>query len=389
MKYTSTISALLLTCVAANAFAATQAEVDVEFKRAMFEASKGHSASAIKRLNHLKNQTNAPRIRLELARLLMRSGAYSEALDIFRQIYLEPETPQIVKRNILPFIEEAELRVLRIRYGARMATDSNPSKVGEGGTVYFNGIPLEYQPPAQKKVSYGIEPWFSAEKLWNNGYLTKFNASARLFKEDTLRSGTVQVAVAKQVPAVPGLFVQAALESEVVKDGSYVLPNVESWKRFRLSDRAGVGLGGQVGYMFSENKDVSGPFYRGYVFGDWTFSPNATVFSRLSAETLDSRNDFYHYFSTKAEVGFNIDIASVQLVPKISWKQTRFTQTNPLWGVKRKDVTVRPELTLSSEVVEWNGIRPEVSVFYEWRESNIDIYKYDQIGGYVNFKKLF
>lgn len=389
MIRTSAIAVLALTCVAANSIAATQDEIDAEFKRAMIEAQKGYGDRAIQRLQQLAHETNAPRIRLELARLLMRAGAYSDAGSLFRQVYLETDTPQIVKRNILPFIEEAELRVLRTRYGARMVTDSNPSKVGEGGTVYFNGISLEYQPPAQKKISYGVEPWFSAEKLWNHGYLTKFNASARLFKEDALRSGTAQIAVAKQVPAVPGLFVQVALDGEVIEDGSYVLPNVESWKRFQLSDRAGVGLGAQVGYMFSENKDISGPFYRGYIFGDWTFSSNATVFSRLSAETLDSRNDFYHYFSTKAEFGLNIDVANAQVAPKISWKQTRFTQTNPLWGVKRNDVTIRPEITLSSDAVEWNGIRPEVSVFYEWRKSNIGIYEYDQLGGYVNFKKMF
>jgi len=383
------LAGLLLAGVATNAVAVTPAEIEADFKQAIAEARGGRPDIAIRRLRALASETGAPRIRLELGLLLLRTGDSAGALTLFRQVYLEAGTPQIVRRNILPLIEEAELRVLRIRYGARIITDSNPSQVGEGGTIYFNGIPLEYQPPVRKETAYGIEPWFSAEKLWQNGYLTKFNASARLFEDDDLRKGRFQVAAGRRIAAVPGLFVQASIDTEIGSHGSYVLPSIESWKRFRLSDTAGIGLGGQAGYMFSQEADVSGPFYRGYVFGDWTFQPNATVFGRLSAETLDSRNDFYSYVSTKVDFGFDFDIADVNVTPQLSWKQTRFVEYSPFWGNHRKDTTIRPEVTLSSEQLEWNGIRPEVSVFYEWRSSNVEIYEYDQLGGYVNLRKLF
>ncbi|RVO15622.1 DUF560 domain-containing protein, partial [Sinorhizobium meliloti] len=349
----------------------------------------GRPDSAIRSLRLLVTETAAPRIKLELARLLLRTGDNAGALALFRQVYLEKATPQKVRRNILPFIEQAELRVLRIRYGARIITDSNPSKVGEGGTVYFNGIPLEYQPPARKEVSYGIEPWFSAEKLWQNGYLTKLQLSARLFEDDDLRAGHLQLAVGKQITILPGLFVQANLDTGIARPNSYVLPTIESWKRFRLSDTAGAGLGGQAGYMFSREADVSGPFRRAYVFGDWTFQPNATVFGKLSAETLNSRNDYYSYVSTKVDFGINFSVADIQLTPQVSWKQTRFAEYSPFWGNRRRDATVRPEIALSAERLEWNGIRPEVSVFYEKRSSNVGIYDYDQFGGYVNLRKLF
>jgi len=383
------LAGLLLASVATSAVAATPAEIEADFRQAMIEAHDGRPDAAIQRLRALASETGAPRIRLELGLLLLRAGDSAGALTLFRQVYLEADTPQTVRRNILPLIEEAELRVLRIRYGARIITDSNPSQVSEGGTIYFNGVPLEYQPPARKQTAYGIEPWFSAEKLWQNGYLTKFNASARLFEEDDLRRGRFQIAAGRRIAAVPGLFVQASVDTEIANHGSYVLPSIESWKRFRLSDTAGVGLGGQVGYMVSQEADVSGPFCRGYVFGDWTFQSNATVFGRLSAETLDSRNDFYDYVSTRVDFGFNLDIADVDVTPQVSWKQTRFIEYSPFWGNHRKDTTIRPEVTVSSGQLEWNGIRPEVSVFYEWRSSNVEIYEYDQLGGYVNLRKLF
>lgn len=44
---------------------------------------------------------------------------------------------------------------------------------------------------------------------------------------------------------------------------------------------------------------------------------------------------------------------------------------------------------ISSDRFEWNGIRPEVSVFYEKRTSNVPLYEYDQFGGHLNLRKLF
>jgi hypothetical protein len=39
--------------------------------------------------------------------------------------------------------------------------------------------------------------------------------------------------------------------------------------------------------------------------------------------------------------------------------------------------------------MEWKGIKPELSVFYEERNSNVGIYEYSQSGGFVNFRKLY
>jgi hypothetical protein len=383
------LAGLFLASVATAAVAATPAEIETAFKQAMAAARDGRTDLAIERLRALARETRAPRIRLELGRLLLRSGDNAGALAQFREVYLEEGTPQAVRRNILPFLEEAELRQLRIRFGLRAITDSNPSQVSEGGTIYFNGVPMEYEPPARKETAYGIEPWLSAEKLWQNGYLTKFNASARLFEEEDLLRGRFQVAAGKRIASVPGLFVQAGIETEIASHGSYILPSVESWRRFRLSDTASIGLGGQAGYMVSETDGASGQFYRGYIFGDWTFQPNATVFGRMSAETLDSRDDFYSYVSTKLDVGLDFGTTDLRITPQLSWKQTRFLEYSPFWGNRRDDTTIRPEITLSSERIEWDGIRPELSIFYESRTSNVEIYEYDQLGGYVNLRKLF
>src|SRR5690606_2076043 len=181
------------------------------------------------------------------------------------------------------------------------------------------------------------------------GLLTKFYGSARLFEDENLATGHIQGSVARQVPGSRGLFVQAAIDAGVSKDNSYWLPSVEAWKRFRLSDRAGLGVGGQVGYITSQNQDLSGGFYRPYVFGDWTFLPNATAFARVQVEHLNSRNDYYSYVAPRYDLGAALRIGGFGLTPQITITQTRYTQSDAFWGLTRKDLTLRPALTLSHD----------------------------------------
>ncbi|MGB3390161.1 MAG: porin family protein [Pseudaminobacter sp.] len=389
MRLAASIVALLLSGAVATAAAPDRHQAETLFKTGMAAAKQGRHDRAVETYEALLQVSPTPRIKLELARSLFAVGQYDKSLALFRSVYEEPGTPQTVKRNILPFMEEAELRSLRVRYGVRAITDTNPSRVADGGTIFFNGVPLEFQPPAPKDVAYGVEPWLSVEKLWQNGLLTKFYGSARLFENENLLAGRFQFAVARRIPSVPGLFFQAALDGEISRDNAYVLPSIETWKRFRLSDTAGIGLGGQIGYMTAENSDVSGGFYRPYLFGDWTFLPNATAFARMAVEHLNSRNDYYTYIAPKIDFGLALKAGGFNAMPQLTVTHTKFTQHDAFWGLNRKDTMVRPTLTVSHDRMEWKGIKPELSVFYEERNSNVGIYDYSQFGGFVNFRKLY
>ncbi|RUM95144.1 DUF560 domain-containing protein [Pseudaminobacter arsenicus] len=355
----------------------------------MAAAATGRHDLAIETFRHLLREVPTSRIKLEMARSLYAVGQYEESLKLFQSVYNAPNIPQAVKRNILPYMEEVELRIMRVRYGIRAITDSNPSRVADGGTIFFNGIPLEFQPPAPKEISYGVEPWLSVEKLWKTGLLTKFYGSARLFENKDLVAGRFHLAIARQASGIPGLYTQVSVDSEVSDDNSYALPSVEAWKRFRISDAAGIGVGGQIGYMSAENEDISGGFYRPYTFGDWTFLPNATAFAKVELEHLNSRNEYYTYVAPKVDFGLAIKAGQFNLAPQLSLTRTRFTQYDAFWSLNRKDITTRPALTISHDSLEWKGIKPEINIFYERRNSNVGIYEYNQMGGFVSFRKLY
>ncbi|RVO18075.1 hypothetical protein CN100_30995, partial [Sinorhizobium meliloti] len=65
------MAGMLIAGVATNSVAATPAEIDARFKQALAEAGAGRPDSAIRSLRLLVTETAAPRIKLELARLLL------------------------------------------------------------------------------------------------------------------------------------------------------------------------------------------------------------------------------------------------------------------------------------------------------------------------------
>lgn len=384
------IAGLLLSgCAMAVAGPVDARKVDETFRAGLAAAGAGRHDVAIRHYGVALASTSAPRIRLELARSLLLSGRYDEARQLFKQVYEEKTTPLAVRRNILPLLEEAELRVMRIRFGVRMITDSNPARVSDGATIFFNGFPLQYQPPQSKKVTYGVEPYATVEKLWQTGMLTRFSTSARLFEDEDLNSARFGLAVGRKLNGWKDVYVQASMETELRHTGSYALPSVEAWKRITLSDRSRLGFGGQIGMLVSENSDMTGGYYRPYVFADWTFLPNTTLFGKFSTEYLDSRNGYYSYAAPRLDLGLDLRFADFNVTPQISVTRTSFRQFDPFWGTTRRDTTIRPSLTLSHDRIEYSGLKPELLLFYETRDSNVPINEYRQFGGYLNLKRIY
>src|SRR5690606_17780605 len=114
-----------------------------------------------------------------------------------------------------------------------------------------------------------------------------------------------------------------SLDAEVQEDGTYGLPSLEAWKSFSPSDTVGLGIGGQAGYLFSENADASGTYIRPYAFADWAFGINATAFARAAFESLDSRNDYYSYVAPRLEVGLDFTVGEAEFTPLVSVTSTR------------------------------------------------------------------
>lgn len=364
-------------------------QAEIAFQAGLAAKRAGDHERAIRNYRVAIELVPAPRIKLELAYSLLQTREYGEARKLFKEVYTDSRTPLTVKRNIRPLMEEAELHLLRVRYGVRITSNSNPERVGDGATLYFNGIPMTYQPSQEKRTAYGLQPWLSVEKLWNNGYITALNLNARLFEDSVSNSGAFTVAVGKRYERLGGLYVQARLDGDNQEGGSYVMPSIDAWKRTELNKRWHVGLGAQIGYMFAENEDISGGYYRPYVFGDRNVTNNIIAFGRTSIEYLNSRNDYYSYLRPRLEIGLAIQRGDWKFSPRLDVSYRAFAEHDPFWGTTRHDVIYRPALSFSNDRFEFRGMKPEINFFYERIDSNIAINSYDQFGGFVNISRAF
>lgn len=387
MRILAAFAICLVFSTVANAEKLAPEKADAIFKASLTAAQAGRHDIAIHNYRQLLRALPTARIKLELARSYFSIGEFQQALAIFREVYDQPRTPKAVKRNILPFIEEAELRIMRIRFGARIVSDSNPAQAPSGGTIFFNGRPFEYEPSTPQEFAHGIEPWVSVEKLWDNGLLTKFNGSARLFERDELNVLRGRFSVGRMLPS--GLFVEANLDSELNEYSPFLRPTIGGWRRFTLSSTSRIGVGGDLGYTFSEDHDRSGQFYRPYVFGDWSFRPNATFFWNASLEHQNAINDYYSYYRPRTTVGVDVKLGGWDVSPSVSVSWTRFTDYDAFWRLKRKDTTLRTSFSFSHDSFEWKRIKPEFTVFHERRDSNVEIYDYRQTGGFISLRRAY
>ncbi|TWG49811.1 tetratricopeptide repeat protein [Aminobacter sp. J44] len=96
------LAALFVTLLAAGTVAANaNPTVERMFQTANAAAQSGQYDVAITTYRHLLREVPTPRIKLELARLLLQTGENSEALALFREVHDAKDTPQAVRRNIL------------------------------------------------------------------------------------------------------------------------------------------------------------------------------------------------------------------------------------------------------------------------------------------------
>lgn len=377
----------LFALLASNALA-DPAVSQVAFGRAMEAAALGDWETAVGELAALDQADPTPRVKLELARAYLASGQPGKAYRLFRRVHDDPATPPEVKRNILPFMERAEVMSFRFRWGVRLATDSNPSRVSDGATVYFNGIPFEYRPPERRKRAVGAEPWLTAEKMLEGGALAKGRLSARMFREDGLSSLTGHASFAAPLAGVDGAFVQVALDGRTGGGQAYAMPSVEGWRRFGVGEAVEFGAGGQVGYMSSSTEGASGPYWRPYAFVSAAVG-GSVAFARVSMDRLDASNPYFSHVTPKVEAGMSARYGGLDVTPRIEVARARFDEVDWFWGVRRKDLTVRPSVSLSHDAVSWKGFKPELDVFYETRSSSVPINGYTQFGTTVSLVRKF
>ena len=347
--------------------------IDGEFRDALMEVERGEFDTAIRHLSALANETHAPRIYLELARALYLNGKDEDARKLFIYIY-ENNPPVDVKATILTFIDRIDMRRGKFAFGIRGERASNPLSEPTSSVFQFNGMTLTNANAPQYQDSMGIVYSARYEKQFTENYDVRSAASIRDLAGSSADYLSGDVSLGYHVSTAP-LEIRGGIEFMNMKDRSYKMPYLETSYQLPLTDRMTLQPRIQIGSINHEaGYGPSGQSYRLSLMSAYAISPAKKFVTGPQIEIRNVGFDELSYrsagWSFASDFGFQLLSISTFTFPSL----TEFNATDPFWGVRRVDRSIRGSVDFSSDRIRYKGYMPILSFSCEQTQSNIDYY---------------
>jgi hypothetical protein len=125
------------------------AVIQHDFDLALRLEASGQLPQAITVLARLERRTDAPRVKLELARMLFHAGEYRDARSMFGKVYRQP-LPYPVRRRINLYLDDIDQRIGYLRPTVGLLIDENPDRQPKSGIYEVLGAPLLYTNTAER-----------------------------------------------------------------------------------------------------------------------------------------------------------------------------------------------------------------------------------------------
>jgi hypothetical protein len=359
-----------------------------EGTKAMME---GDYLSATAIFESLAEATDAPRVRLELARVLFLAGQYRRSRGQFLKVYQSKDLPYPVRRAINLYLDEIDDRIGFVRPQLSVAFDSNPTRTAKDGVYDVLGVPLEFDQSGRKRavgVSYRLDavqpittgsPWAFVGEIGGTSYdvgEANYSAgSAALRHADFRRRANVQGGI------------RAARSSSLERSGPFL-----SYSR-RLAHRADRQTNVDLSFEwqnYAHVADLDQAVFSGSarhardLGGRWTGS----VAGGVSLSTGD--NSVLPNQLGWANAGLTVGLPKLNKNVSVSVTEafTNFGQTDLFFGERRRDGLTQLDLGIYAGSPRF-GLFPGVVLSYSHRNSNIDFYRYDQAGAAMELRRRF
>jgi hypothetical protein len=357
----------------------------------MQAAATGDLDTAIAILDDLSRQTDAPRIRLELARALFLHGDYRRSKAQFLDVYRR-DLPYPVRRSINLFLDDIDQRIGFVQPQFGLVVDSNPSRSGASGTYQVLGAPLDYQSNAEPAV--GVSYRIDALHPLRRGRKTQWQAVGSLNGVEISPRGAAYVAASVGVR-----YDQLArgsrttlgwrgYETDSLRAGA---PFVEYYRRTRQ------GRGGQLTLQASAELNrfpgraaLNGATARGFVGYARDLGPDTSGQAGLGGSVSDIKDSLVPRRTLFGQVGVSrrLPRAKANLVASVAVGGSSYGARDFIFGERRRDVDARLDLALYTARPVW-GFFPGVALSYDHHVSNIAFYGYDQGGLSFDLRRRF
>ncbi len=352
--------------------------------------------TAVEILSGLTNETDAIRIKLELARALYLSGQLHDSRDKFVEVLeeLPVNTPPQVRANVERFLIDINRKLNPVRFGFSILKDSNPTQSTETRKVTIFGLEFDYTPPTEIKEEYGIRVTADlmvkpSEKTELAGFLshTQYESS------DHTRSFFVPefrylLSESRRLWTRLG-FEYEGLNKKTLRQSPFIgFRKLDDFPAQRVSTMLDVRY---VSQNYPDFSFVNGRTIEAQFFGKRQISSMVALNGSLGFENTSAREDPYASRASSLSYGLNLTdfLWGIDLNIGQRHRHRRYKGNDPFFGFRRDDRELTQSLSFQKSGFYVWGILPSVEVIREKRKSNINIVEFDRTQAVLSGTKLF
>ncbi len=353
-------------------------------------------AAAVEILEGLTEETDAIRIRLELARALYLDGQLKESKAAFTAVLkaLPDDAPPQVRANVERFLIDINRKLNPFRFGFSVVKDTNPTQSTETRKVQIFGLEFDYTPQTVPKEEYGLRvnvDFFAkptartevAAYLAHTQYETKQHTRTLFIPE-----------VRYQLVPSRGLWGRVGIEHEGLNKKSLRNSEFIGFRKLDAFAQQRVSTMLDARWVFHSYPDygfVDGKTQELQAAANYRLTPSVTLNSMLSNEKTAAKESAYA--STAQSVGYGIAMTNLLWGLDVGLnqrhRQREFEGEDPFFGFRRKDREVTQSVTIQKSGFYVWGILPSIEIIRERRDSNIKIVEFDRTQTVLTGVKLF
>lgn len=191
--------------------------LQVLFLLGINELNKGNYAGAVDIFRALAKETESPRVKLELARALFLDRRYRASKKVFQEVLKQSDIPWAVQENIRAYLDEIDSALGYVKFGLSLVSDSNPRNFTDSRQVMIAGQLLTIMPPEDIGEVYGVRFSVNATKALTDkgrliGYLSTYYSH---FEKVQFDRGVADIGLLYSFQAFPKFKIRAGIEESI------------------------------------------------------------------------------------------------------------------------------------------------------------------------------
>lgn len=376
---------------AAHAQAPARDPVQQQFVEAMQAMEAGRPGEATTILAMLAVRSDAPRIRLELARALYFSGRLREARTEFLKVYRRGDLPYAVRRTVNTFLADIDQRAGYVEPTLALVVDSNPLQTPPSGEYDIFGIPLTYESDAETLTGLRVETE-GALPIGRAGLTAVGGAGVTRFADPDRGQYTLNAGLRRLDDGRRGSLTAGASYFERLGSDPATTAYIQRVKRLTLPDQSRqVIVRAAVSYTDVRNLDhLDGWGLEGGADYGFDLSPNAAVNLALGFGSAGAQYAFDRRLYANLGAGLTVGVPRWNKALTLGARlgATRYGDADPLFAKVRDDRT----LSLEARLLDGrpvHGLFPSVSLTWGRRFSSIGFFDYRQAGFNLGLQRRF